>query len=47
MKRKLQNQKRKKMSNENIIKIVENTILKDFQKSLEIEKKYHQEAERM
>lgn len=35
------------MSNENIIKIIENTILKDFQKSLEIEKKYHQEAVRM
>ena len=35
------------MSNEHIIKIIENTILKDFQKSLEIEKKYHQESVRM
>ncbi len=47
MKRKLLNQKRKKMSNENLIKIIENTILNDFQKSLEIEKKYHQEASKM
>ena len=35
------------MSNENILKVIENTILKDFQKSLEVEKKYHQEAARM
>ncbi len=37
----------KENSNENLIKIIENTILRDFEKSLEIEKKFQTEATKM
>lgn len=37
----------KENSNENLIKIIENTILRDFEKSLEIEKKFQREVSKM
>ena len=37
----------KENSNENLIKIIENTILRDFEKSLEVEKKFQREVSKM